>query len=71
GRIIMQGLRTYNTGMLLAGILMVVITTVLLERMIGQVDHRILKRFSLGELVRLSLKKAAQWVIIFAAWLSL
>jgi osmoprotectant transport system permease protein len=49
GRIIMQGLRTYNTGMLLAGILMVVITTVLLERMIGQIDHRVQKRFSLSE----------------------
>jgi len=49
GRIIMQGIRTYNTGMLLAGILMVVITTVLLERIVGQVDYRIQKRFSLGE----------------------
>jgi osmoprotectant transport system permease protein len=49
GRIIMQGIRTYNTGMLVAGILMVVITTVLLERVVGQVDYRIQKRFSLGE----------------------
>jgi len=49
GRIIMQGIRTYNTSMLLAGILMVVITTVLLERIIGYVDRRIQKRFSLGE----------------------
>jgi osmoprotectant transport system permease protein len=49
GRIIMQGIRTYNTSMLLAGILMVVITTVLLERIIGYIDRRIQKRFSLGE----------------------
>jgi osmoprotectant transport system permease protein len=48
GRIIMQGIRTYNTSMLLAGILLVVITTVLLERIIGYVDVRIQKRFSLG-----------------------
>lgn len=49
GRIIMQGIRTYNTGMLLAGILMVVITTVLLERTVGFVDNRIQKRFSLND----------------------
>ncbi|MBW6463097.1 MAG: ABC transporter permease [Bacillota bacterium] len=49
GRIIMQGIRTYNTGMLLAGILMVVITTVFLERLVGFVDNRIQKRFSLGD----------------------
>jgi osmoprotectant transport system permease protein len=49
GRIIMQGIRTFNTGMLLAGILMVVITTVLLERTVGFVDNRIQKRFSLND----------------------
>jgi osmoprotectant transport system permease protein len=49
GRIIMQGIRTYNTGMLLAGILLVVITTVLLERTVGFVDNRIQKRFSLND----------------------
>ncbi len=49
GRIIMQGIRTYNTGMLLAGILMVVITTVILERTVGFVDNRIQKRFSLND----------------------
>ncbi|MEW5784301.1 MAG: ABC transporter permease [Bacillota bacterium] len=49
GRIIMQGIRTYNTGMLLAGILLVVITTVLLDRSVGRVDHGIQKRFSLGK----------------------
>jgi osmoprotectant transport system permease protein len=49
GRIIMQGIRTYNTGMLLAGILLVVITTVLLERSVGFVDNRIQKRFSLND----------------------
>jgi len=48
GRIIMQGIRTFNTGMLLAGIILVVITTVLLERIIGQVDMRIQKRYRLG-----------------------
>jgi osmoprotectant transport system permease protein len=48
GRIIMQGIRTFNTGMLLAGIILVVITTVLLERIIGQVDSRIQKRYSLS-----------------------
>jgi len=49
GRIIMQGIRTFNTGMLLAGILLVVITTVLLERTVGFVDNRIQKRFSLSD----------------------
>ncbi len=49
GRIIMQGIRTFNTGMLLAGILMVVITTVLLERTVGFVDNRIQKHFSLND----------------------
>lgn len=49
GRIIMQGIRTYNTGMLLAGILLVVIITVLLDRFVGYLDHRIQKRFSLGK----------------------
>jgi osmoprotectant transport system permease protein len=49
GRIIMQGIRTFNTSMLLAGILLVVITTVILERAIGYIDVRIQKRFSLGE----------------------
>jgi len=49
GRIIMQGIRTYNTGMLLAGILLVVITTVFLERLVGFVDNRIQKRFSLSD----------------------
>lgn len=49
GRIIMQGIRTFNTGMLLAGILMVVITTVFLERMVGLIDNRIQRRFSLNE----------------------
>lgn len=49
GRIIMQGIRTFNTGMMLAGILMVVITTVLLERMVGVVDNRIQKRYSLSD----------------------
>lgn len=49
GRIIMQGIRTFNTGMLLAGILLVVITTVILERTVGFVDNRIQKRFSLGD----------------------
>jgi len=49
GRIIMQGIRTFNISMLLAGIMMVVITTVLLDRVIGYVDARIQKRFSLGE----------------------
>lgn len=49
GRIIMQGIRTFNTGMMLAGILMVVITTVLLERMVGVIDNRIQKRYSLSD----------------------
>jgi osmoprotectant transport system permease protein len=49
GRIIMQGIRTYNTGMLLGGILVVVITTVLLDRIVGYLDNRIQKRFSLGK----------------------
>lgn len=49
GRIIMQGIRTFNTGMMLAGILMVVITTVLLERAVGVVDNRIQKRYSLSD----------------------
>jgi osmoprotectant transport system permease protein len=49
GRIIMQGIRTYNTGMLLAGILLVVITTVILDRSIGYLDRSIQRRFSLGK----------------------
>jgi osmoprotectant transport system permease protein len=49
GRIIMQGIRTYNTGMLLGGIIVVVITTVLLDRSVGFVDQRIQRRFSLGK----------------------
>lgn len=49
GRIIMQGIRTFNTGMMLAGILMVVITTVLLERLVGVIDNRIQKRYSLSD----------------------
>ncbi len=49
GRVIMQGIRTYNTGMLLAGIILVVIATVSLDRLIGYVDHRVKKRFSLVE----------------------
>jgi osmoprotectant transport system permease protein len=48
--IIMQGIRTYNTAMLVAGILLIiVITRVLLERIVGYVDRRIQKHFSLGE----------------------
>ncbi len=49
GRIIMQGIRTFNTGMMLAGILMVVITTVFLERLVGVVDNRIQKHYSLSD----------------------
>ncbi len=49
GRIIMQGIRTYNTGMLLAGIILVVVATVSLDRLVGLIDNRIQRRFSLVE----------------------
>ncbi len=49
GSIIMRGMRTYNTGMLLAGIIMVVITTVLLDRVVGFIDNRVQKKFSLAD----------------------
>lgn len=49
GRIIMQGIRTFNTGMMLAGILLVVITTVILERLVGVIDNRIQKHYSLSD----------------------
>ncbi len=49
GRVIMQGIRTYNTGMLLAGIILVVVATVSLDRLVGYLDNRVQRKFSLVE----------------------
>jgi osmoprotectant transport system permease protein len=47
GSIIMQGMRTYNKGMLFGSTMLVAITTVFLDRLAGYLEHRINKRFAL------------------------
>lgn len=47
GSIIMQGMRTYNTGMLLGSTLLVALTTVILDRLAGKAESNIGERFAL------------------------
>ncbi|MGB9792298.1 MAG: ABC transporter permease [Thermacetogeniaceae bacterium] len=47
GGIIMQGMRTYNDAMLIAGTLVVAIATILLDRLIGQVERKINEHYGL------------------------
>jgi osmoprotectant transport system permease protein len=45
GSIIMQGLRTYNNGKLLAGTIVVALATILLDRIIGLLEKGVNKRY--------------------------
>jgi osmoprotectant transport system permease protein len=45
GSIIMQGLRTYNNGKLLAGTIVVALATILLDRIIGLMEKLVNRRF--------------------------
>jgi osmoprotectant transport system permease protein len=45
GTIIMQGLRTFNNGKLVAGTIVVALATILLDRLIGMAEKMINKRF--------------------------
>lgn len=45
GSIIMQGLRTYNNGKLLAGTIVVALATILLDRIIGLLEKRVNRHF--------------------------
>lgn len=56
GSIIMQGMRTYNTGMLLGSTILVALTTVLLDRLLGVAEKRISERFALTPLTHKKLK---------------
>lgn len=47
GNIIMQGMRTYNTGLMLAGTIVVALATVLLDRLIGWLENGIQKKYGL------------------------
>jgi osmoprotectant transport system permease protein len=48
GSIIMQGLRTYNNGKLIAGTIVVALATILLDRIIGLLEKRVNRHFGLS-----------------------
>jgi osmoprotectant transport system permease protein len=47
GNIIMQGMRTYNAGLMLAGTIVVALATVLLDRLIGWLENGVQKKYGL------------------------
>ncbi len=47
GNVIMQGMRTYNNGLLIAGTLVVAFATVFLDRIIGWLEHGVQKKYGL------------------------
>lgn len=50
GGIIMQGMRTYNDSMLIAGTVVVAVATILLDRIIGQFERQVDRRYGLERL---------------------
>ena len=58
GSIIMQGMRTYNTGMLLGSTILVALATVILDRLLGVAEKGIGERFALTPVKR---KKVKTW----------
>lgn len=54
GSIIMQGMRTYNMGMLLGGTMLVAFTTLILDRLAGRLEQRFERIFALSNAKRLT-----------------